>query len=175
MGRARVLITGLRGHPLHPPLTDVVVGAYSVATIAVLLGWWDVAPHVVVPTAFASLVIALIATVPTMVTGLVDLLAIPPAAPARTTGYLHLSAVTVASASYLLATLLLRADLDAHIVSGATLVTSLVGFVFLTLGGWIGGSLVFGHGVRVVGSVETPTIEAVRPQLHRSAEEDPRT
>ena len=30
--KLRYLIRGLPGHPLHPPLTDATIGAYTVAT-----------------------------------------------------------------------------------------------------------------------------------------------
>jgi uncharacterized membrane protein len=63
---------GLPGHPIHPPLTDATVGIYTFATIAAFMdvvgithsngayGWW------------IALVVGLIATVFTALTGFAD-------------------------------------------------------------------------------------------------------
>ena len=51
---------------------------------------------------------------------------------------------------------------DAEINRGA-LALALVGYVALTLGGWLGGSIVFVHGMRVLNLVDEPTSKAVTP------------
>jgi hypothetical protein len=40
------LIRGLPGHPLHPPLTDATIGAYTAATVmgTGLADWWTISP-----------------------------------------------------------------------------------------------------------------------------------
>jgi hypothetical protein len=38
-----------------------------------------------------------------------------------------------------------------------------IGFAFLTLGGWLGGAVVFTHGMRVLNLVEEPAGRAVSP------------
>jgi hypothetical protein len=48
-------------------------------------------------------------------------------------------------------------------VNGLALALALVGYAFLTLGGWLGGSIVFVHGMRVLKLVEEPTSKAVTP------------
>jgi hypothetical protein len=45
----------------------------------------------------------------------------------------------------------------------AALVLVLTGFVTLTLGGWLGGSIVFVHGMRVLSLPEEPALRAVSP------------
>lgn len=44
-----------------------------------------------------------------------------------------------------------------------TFLSTLIGFVVLTVGGWFGGSIVFVHGMRVLNLVEEPTQRAVTP------------
>jgi hypothetical protein len=39
----------------------------------------------------------------------------------------------------------------------------MLGYAVLTLGGWLGGSVVFVHGMRVLNLVEEPTQRAVTP------------
>jgi hypothetical protein len=48
-------------------------------------------------------------------------------------------------------------------MGSATLAATLVGFAFLTLGGWLGGTIVFVHGMRVLNLVEEPAARAVAP------------
>ena len=69
-------LRGLPGHPLHPPLTDATIGAYTVATVLAFLcqigisegnctkGWW------------LALIVGLIVTGPTALTGFLDWLTI---------------------------------------------------------------------------------------------------
>jgi uncharacterized membrane protein len=45
-------------------------------------------------------------------------------------------------------------------VTTAGLVLTLVGFVVLTLGGWLGGSVVFVHGVRVLDEGEKQRLQS---------------
>lgn len=38
MSRWLVLVKGFSGHPLHPPLTDVSIGAYTAGVLMLVLG-----------------------------------------------------------------------------------------------------------------------------------------
>jgi hypothetical protein len=38
-----------------------------------------------------------------------------------------------------------------------------LGFVTLTVGGWLGGAIVFVHGMRVLNLVDEPSLKAVAP------------
>jgi uncharacterized membrane protein len=51
-------------------------------------------------------------------------------------------------------------------VSTAGLVLTLVGFVALTTGGWLGGAITYVHGMRVLGLPEEPAERAVSPVPH---------
>jgi hypothetical protein len=48
-------------------------------------------------------------------------------------------------------------------VTGGALVLTLLGFASLTLGGWLGGTIVFVHGMRVLNLVEEPAVRAAAP------------
>jgi hypothetical protein len=54
-------------------------------------------------------------------------------------------------------------DWKAGNVHGAPLVLTIVGFLTLTLGGWLGGAIVFTHGMRVLSLVDEPAERAVSP------------
>jgi hypothetical protein len=49
-------------------------------------------------------------------------------------------------------------------------VLTLIGFGFLTLGGWLGGAVVYVHGMRVLKLVDEPTERAVSPVPHPEKE-----
>ena len=161
--RWTVPLKGFTGHPLHPPLTDVTIGALTVGTIAALLGWARVFTDVLAPTAVASLVIGLVFAIPTAVTGLVDLLGIRSDAPARTAALLHLGLMVLAVVGFFLAVLLLLPGLDAGGVPGPGAAAAAVALLMLTAGGWVGGSLAYVYGVRVLGTPDVPPGVALRP------------
>jgi hypothetical protein len=48
-------------------------------------------------------------------------------------------------------------------MGGATFIATLVGFVALTVGGWLGGAVVFTHGMRVLDLVDEPPARAATP------------
>ena len=53
-------------------------------------------------------------------------------------------------------------------VTTGPFVLTVVGFGLLTVGGWLGGSIVFVHGMRVLGLVDEPPERAVAPVASRS-------
>ena len=48
-------------------------------------------------------------------------------------------------------------------MGGKTFIATLVGFVALTVGGWLGGAVVFTHGMRVLNLVDEPPERAAIP------------
>jgi uncharacterized membrane protein len=55
-----------------------------------------------------------------------------------------------ASGAFLAATLVGHASHTSGSVGAGAFILTLVGFGLLTLGGWLGGSIVFVHGMRVI-------------------------
>ena len=171
--RWTVLVKGLRGHPLHPPLTDVTVGAFTVGTVAIVLaqiGLWTEAAS---STAMVALVIGLVFTAPTAATGLADLLDIEEGTPARTVALVHMGVMVAAAIGFFVAVLLIRATPEGATVDTAAVFVAAVSFVVLLIGGWAGGTLAYVYGIRVVGETDTPPGEALRPVSH-SPREAPR-
>ena len=148
------LIRGLPGHPLHPPLTDAVIGMYVLAAAMAIIGYAGAIKDAAGKAMWLALIGGLIMSVPTALTGFVDWLSITwdPAHPSARwkTATLHLTAMVTAVALFALAA---WQQYDGyrhgHVTLGG-LVLTLVGAVVLTAGGWLGGSLVFVHGTRVV-------------------------
>ena len=71
--------------------------------------------------------------------------------------------MVTATVFFLIAAIAGHGDYVDHEVGAAALVLTLIGFGLLTLGGWLGGAVVFTHGMRVLNLVEEPTRRAVTP------------
>src|SRR3989442_8508594 len=103
MFKLEYLWRGFPGHPLHPPLTDAAIGAYTAATALAIadvsgvldrngaVGWW------------LALLIGLLFTVPTALTGLADWLAITWGSPLWWTATLHMLTMITATAFFAVA------------------------------------------------------------------------
>ena len=162
---------GLPGHPIHPPLTDVTIGTYTFATIAALAdvtgvsdssgayGWW------------IALIFGLIMTVPTALTGLLDWLTITRGTELWKTATLHLTAMVSATVFFALAAIFGHSSYSHANVSSGAFVLTLIGFALLTLGGWLGGAIVFVHGMRVLKLKDEPGGRAVSPVPDAEKEE----
>jgi uncharacterized membrane protein len=157
------LIKGFPGHPLHPPLTDATIGAYTVATILGVLSVLGVSEANTATAWWLALVVGLAVTAPTALTGFAEWLGIEWGTPLWRTATWHLFAMVTATVFFLLAALVGHGGyVDGEVTAGA-LVLNLIGFGALTLGGWLGGSVVFVHGMRVLNLVEEPPQRAAAP------------
>jgi uncharacterized membrane protein len=158
-----VLWRGLAGHPLHPPLTDATIGAYTVATAMALLSRLGVSEENTAIAWWLALIAALVISAPTALTGFIDWLDISRGTPLWRTATLHLTSMLTATIFFAITAGAGHGDYVDGTVSGASLVLMLIGYGFLTLGGWLGGSVVFVHGMRVLNLVEEPTRRAAAP------------
>ena len=166
----KYLIQGLPGHPLHPPLTDATIGIYTFATVAGVLSKLGIAEHTFATAWWLALVVGLIVTVPTALAGLVDWLTISWGSELWKTATLHLSAMVTATVGFLVAAIVGHGGYVDHAVTTGAFVLTLISFALLTLGGWLGGAIVFVHGMRVLSLVEEPTERAIAPVPHEEKE-----
>jgi uncharacterized membrane protein len=157
------LIKGFPGHPLHPPFTDATIGIYTAAAAFGVLSALGVSEENLATAWWLALVLGLVMTLPTALTGFLDWLDISWGTPLWRTATLHLSSMLTASVFFLIAALVGHGDYVEKSVGGLALALNLIGFGFLTLGGWLGGAVVFTHGMRVLNLVDEPTRRAVAP------------
>jgi uncharacterized membrane protein len=157
------LIRGLPGHPLHPPLTDATIGTYTFATVAAVLSMVGVAEHALAQAWWLALVIGLVTTALTALTGFVDWLQIRWGTELWKTATLHLSVMLTATVFFLLAAVFGHGGYVDHDVTSGSFVLTLIGFACLTAGGWLGGAITYVHGMRVLNLVEEPAEQAVAP------------
>lgn len=143
------LLRGLPGHPAHPPLTDATIGMFVLASgLAVIgsLGWIEAQAG---SAMWLALIGGLIVAAPTAVTGFADWISIDWGTPLWRTATLHLSAMVTAVTLFAVAAWLQHSGYRDGSVTTGGLVLTLAGLVALTAGGWLGGAIVFVHGMRV--------------------------
>jgi len=145
------LIHGQPGHPLHPPFTDATIGMFTLAAALSIIGYAGGIPDAAGKGMWLALIGGLIVAVPTAATGFADWVTIEWGTPRWRIATAHLSAMLVAVTLFALAAWLQYDGYRHGSVTTGGLTLSLVGFVALTTGGWLGGSVVFVHGTRVLG------------------------
>ncbi len=154
---------GRPGHPLHPPLTDVTIGAYTFATVAAVLSKLSVTEHAAVKGWWLALVVALASSVLTVGAGLVDWLSIERGSALFRSATTHMLVMVAATVFFLLAAVFGHACyVDADMTIGPFLLT-LIGFAALSAGGWLGGALTYVYGMRVLSLVDEPAARAADP------------
>jgi uncharacterized membrane protein len=145
--RPVTILAGPYGHPLHPALVTVPIGAWISSLV------FDIGSRVADDGQFLVqgsrwlIVIGVVGALVAAVAGFLDLLAIPKRTRAFNTALLHMSLNLVVTVAYV-ANFLIRAD-DAQEVPWAPLVLSLVSLAVLSASGWLGGKLAYHYGVRV--------------------------
>jgi uncharacterized membrane protein len=154
---------GLPGHPIHPPLTDATLGVYTFATVAALADVTGISTNAATHGWWLALLFGLIATVPTALTGFLDWLTIEWGTELWKTATFHMIAMVSATVFFGLAAIFGHDSFKSGDVSAGSFVLTAIGFGLLTLGGWLGGSVVFVHGMRVLNLVREPTGRAVSP------------
>ncbi len=164
------LVKGFPGHPLHPPLTDATMGAYTAATALGVLGALGVSEANLAKGWWLAVIVGLVVTRPTALTGLVDWLGIKWGSPLWRTATAHMLAMLTAIVFFLLAAIFGYDGYKDEAVTAGPLILTLIGFAFLTAGGTVGGSITYVHGMRVLDLVDEPTRRAAVPAPTREKE-----
>lgn len=160
------LFRGLPGHPLHPPLTDATIGAYTFATIAAILSKLGVADHGFAKAWWLALVIGLITSAFTVTSGLLDWLTISRGTELWKTATVHALTMATATVFFVLAIVFGHSGYVDSAVRTGSFILTLVAFVLLTAGGWLGGAITYVHGMRVLSLVDEPAGRAAAPLPH---------
>jgi uncharacterized membrane protein len=146
----QVALRGLPGHPLHPPLTDATIGMFVLAAGLAVIGSAGAIKEPAGKAMWLALIGGLIAAVPAATTGLIDWLFIDWGSSRWRIATAHMSAMVTAVVLFALAAWRQHPGYVHGRVTTAGLVLSLIGLAVMTIGGWLGGSVVFVHGTRVL-------------------------
>ncbi|HKC17997.1 MAG TPA: DUF2231 domain-containing protein [Candidatus Dormibacteraeota bacterium] len=156
-------LRGFPGHPSHPPLTDATIGAYSFATIAAVLSKAGLAEHGFAQAWWLALIVGAISSALTVSTGLLDWLKISTGTPLKRTANLHALTMATGTVFFVLAIVFGHDDYAVKAVGTAAFILTIAGFLLLTVGGTMGGSITYVHGMRVLNLVDEPTRDAIVP------------
>jgi uncharacterized membrane protein len=142
-------VAGPYGHPFHPILVTVPIGAWVLSLVFDIAAVYSGEPEVFVKGAFWLIGAGIIGAVVAALFGLLDLLAIPRGTPAFRTGLLHLALNLAVVAIFAVSFALRRSHLDEADATVAAVVLSVVALALLAVSGWLGGELSYRYGVRV--------------------------
>ena len=146
------------GHPVHPMIIPFPIGLWVFSLIADVIYLWRGNPIWRDWIAFYALLGGIIGAVAAAVPGLIDWLSIKDKSVTKIANWharLNVIALLIFAGSFYL-----RTTSGSSLVSGnytIPLVLSVLGVILITISGWLGGEMVFGHGVAVSsGSGATP-------------------
>ena len=163
MTRLIQLIKGWPGKPSHPPLTDASIGAYTVGVAMLVFGALGVEEEQMAHGALLAIGGGLALAAPTALTGLLDWLDVPKGTPARTTATVHLITMVSATVVFALAFVTQIDGYDDGQVETLPLILGLAAEALLAVGGYIGGTIVFVYGNRVLKRPDVPVRDALTP------------
>jgi uncharacterized membrane protein len=157
------LIKGWPGKPSHPPLTDASIGAYTVGVAMLVAGKLGLQTPQMAVGSLIAISGGLVLALPTALTGLLDWLSIPKGTPTRTVATIHLFTMLTATVLFALTWLAQRPGYNDEEIRTLGLILGLVAEATLAAGGFLGGTIVFVYGKRVLKRPETPVADAVIP------------
>jgi uncharacterized membrane protein len=147
-------LAGPYGHPFHPILVTVPLGAWVASLV------FDIASHLVDNPGFLSqgsawlIAIGVIGALAAAMVGFLDLFAIPTGTRAFRTGLLHMGLNLLVTAAYVLNFFWRQAGYgQPGGVPPGPLVLSAVSLATLGVSGYLGGKLAYRYGVRVADEI----------------------
>ena len=144
----RTVLAGPYGHPFHPVLITVPIGAWVASLVFDVVAVLGDEPKVFAEGAYWLIAIGIVGALAAAVFGLMDLSAIPRGTKAFGTGLVHMVLNLVVVVLYV-GNLALRRAQGYDDVSGLALGLSVVAVAVLGASGWLGGKLAYHYGVRV--------------------------
>jgi uncharacterized membrane protein len=147
--RPRTPLAGPYGHPFHPILVTVPIGAWVASLV------FDIASRVsdddaemFAEGAYWLIALGILGALAAAIFGLLDLLTIPRGTAAFRTGLTHM-ALNLAVVVIFLVNFLVRKSDGYESVKPLHLILTIVALALLGASGWLGGKLAYRYGVRV--------------------------
>ncbi|MBV7701297.1 hypothetical protein A5780_04010 [Nocardia sp. 852002-20019_SCH5090214] len=144
-------LAGPYGHPFHPILVTVPIGAWVASLV------FDIGSHIVDDPQFLArgaewlVAIGVLGALAAASIGFLDLFAIPSGTPAFRTGLIHMSLNLIITVAYALNFWWRTAAGTDRATPVGPLVLSIASLLVLGISGYLGGKLAYRYGVRVAG------------------------
>jgi uncharacterized membrane protein len=142
------ILAGPYGHPVHPILIPIPIGAWVASVVFDLAALLSNEPEIFAEGATWLIGIGILGALAAAVFGLLDLSAIARGTKAFVIGVVHMTLNLLIVALYAV-NFALRRSQGYDDVSGTALVLSLIALSLLGASGWLGGKLAYHYGVRV--------------------------
>jgi len=158
------------GHPIHPILIPFPIGLLVFSFIADLIFLWRGNPVWRDYVAFYTLLAGIIGAAAAAIPGLIDWATLTEPATVKVANW-H-ARVNIITLLIFVASFCLRTTTGAAWISSMPMlpfILSIVGLIGLTIAGWLGGDLVFKHGVAVKAQAQTTSEKADAPRHIRAA------
>ncbi len=142
------LLAGPYGHPFHPILVTVPIGAWTSSLV------FDIASRIVDDPDFLNrgalwlIAIGVVGALAAAMVGFLDLFAIPTGTKAFRTGLIHMSLNLTVTVAYVVNFLWRKGDTTGSVAVGP-IVLSALSMAALGASGYLGGKLAYHYGVRV--------------------------
>lgn len=143
------IAAGPYGHPFHPMLVTVPIGAWVVSLAFDVASQWAGEAEVLAKGSFWLIGAGILGALAAALFGLLDLLAIPRGTKAFAVGLTHMAINLVVVGLFVVSFALRRGELDSGAVDAVPLAVSAVAVALLGVSGWLGGELSYRYGVRV--------------------------
>ena len=147
--RPRTVLAGPYGHPFHPILVTVPIGAWVASLVFDVIAAVSSADEAVFAEgAYWLIAIGVVGALLAAVFGFLDLMTIPDGTRAAKTAFTHMALNLVVVALFV-ADFLVRRSGDYEEFRTGPLILSIVALAVLGASGWLGGMLSYRYGVRV--------------------------
>ncbi|MEU0847240.1 DUF2231 domain-containing protein [Streptomyces flaveolus] len=162
------VLAGPYGHPFHPMLVTVPIGAWAGSVV------FDIASHLVGDPEFLSrgamwlIAVGVIGALGAAMVGFLDLFAIPTGTRAFRVGLVHMTLNLLVTAAYVGNFLWRHAGAGpSGSVEAGPLALDVAAFLVLGVSGWLGGKLSYRYGVRVADeATQSEGFTSGRPGSH---------
>jgi len=146
----RSALAGSYGHPIHPVLVTLPIGAWTIAVVFDLISYASAAPQIWSRGAMWLMLFGVLGAALAAIFGSVDLLNVPRGTKAFATGRLHAVLNSTALVIFLCNFIWRFRTQDSwNAAPVASLVISFVGMAVVGASGFLGGKLAYHYGVRV--------------------------
>jgi uncharacterized membrane protein len=146
--KPRSALAGSYGHPIHPVLVTLPIGAWVSSLIFDIVARAGDDETVFSRGAYWLIGIGIIGAAVAAIFGLMDLLTIPRGTQAARTALTHMSLNVVVLVLFIINYVLRRAD-DGETAETTPFVISIIALALLAVSGWLGGKMAYRYGVRV--------------------------